>query len=144
MDIVDQKIDDTRNLLVQQYGFAADPDLLLWKNMEIHLTRMDVHEVESRPRNMACHDLLQRLKLPTGTKELLGLNLNFCVKPASTSEMTKMTFKRLKSDLRRMWALKDAINDGNYMCVCNLATEGVKVFANDGSIEITGQCSPPT
>ena len=115
MDIVDRKIDDTRKLLVQQYGFAAGPDLLLWRNVEVQLARMNVQEVESRPRNMACHDLLQRLKLPTGTKELLSLNLNFCVKPASTSEMTKITFKRLKSDLRQMWALKDAINDGNYI-----------------------------
>ena len=29
-----------------------------------------------------------------------------------------------------------------FQCVCNLATEGDKVFAIDGSIEITGQCSP--
>ena len=102
MAIVDRKIDDTRAILVQQYGVAADPDLLLWQNVEMQLKTMDLSQVRSRAKNMACHDLLQRLALPPGSKELLGLNLNFCVKPPSTRNMTKMTFTRLQNDLRRM------------------------------------------
>ena len=105
MAIVDRKIDNTRAILVQQYGVAADPDLLLWQNVEVQLKTMDMTEVRSRPRNMACHNLLQRLELPSGSKELLGLNLNYCVKPPSIAHMTKMTFTRLQNDLRRMWGL---------------------------------------
>ena len=86
--------------LVQQYGFAADLDLLLWQNVEVQLKTMDMTEVRSRPRNMACHNLLQRLELQSGSKELLGLNLNYCVKPSSLSQMTNMTFTRFQKDLR--------------------------------------------
>ena len=45
---------------------------------------------------------------------MLGLGLNYCVKPSSTAEMTKETFPRLPKDIRQIYALRDAEESGNY------------------------------
>ena len=46
---------------------------------------------------------------------LVGLGLNYCVKPTSTREMTTHTFSHLAKDLRRMYALRNADEEGNYI-----------------------------
>ena len=76
---------------------------------------MDVTELEARPANMACHNLLRRNKLPPGTTQLLGHGLNFCVKPASTNDMIINTFRRLSKDIRRMYALRNEKESGDYI-----------------------------
>ena len=97
------------------YGFVADPALPLWKNIEDRIGSMDVTEFEARPTNMACHNLLRRNKLPPGTTQLLGHGLIFCVKPASTNDMITNTFRRLSKDVRRMYALREEKEGGDYI-----------------------------
>ena len=114
MDIVDHDIDAHKNVLQEQYGFVADPRLPLWSNVETQLRSVDVTELLARPQNTACHNLLQSRPLPDGTPQLLGLGLNYCVKPSSTKEMTKDTFSRLEKDIRRIYHLRGAEESGDY------------------------------
>ena len=100
MDLVDRDIDAHKKVLQEQYGFVADPRLPLWSNVESQLSKVDVTELLARPQNTACHNLLQSRPLPDGTPQLLGLGLNYCVKPSSTNKMTKDTFSRLEKDSR--------------------------------------------
>ena len=71
-------------------------------------------ELLARPQNTACHNLLQSRPLPYGTPQLLGLGLNYCVKPSSTKEMTKDTFSCLEKDIRRIYHLRGAEESGDY------------------------------
>ena len=48
---------------------------------------LDVVALRASPRNNTCHNLLRYNDLPPGIKELLGLGLNYCVKPKSNREM---------------------------------------------------------
>ena len=55
--------------------------------------------------------------MPPGTPQLLGLGLNYCIKPTTTEEMTDAIFTRLTKDIRQMYALKgvEDNDDGNYI-----------------------------
>ena len=63
---------------------------------------------------MACHNLLQHLNLPTGTKHLLGLGLNYCLKAPSITATTTHTYKRMIEDIRRMYHLRTTDTDDDY------------------------------
>ena len=101
--------------LRKQYGFLADPSLPLWKNIRNRVREMTTDEIEiSQLGNMACHNLLQHLPMPPGTKQLLGLGLNYCLKGPSITTTTNSTFDRLRKDLRRMYHLR-VTDSGNYI-----------------------------
>ena len=72
-------------------------------------------EWNARPRNMACHNLLRENPMPVGITSLLGLGLNYCVKPTSTNNTTEETYNRMKGTVRRLYALKDAEKNDNYI-----------------------------
>ena len=114
MEIADREIDNFRRVRKERYGFVSNPALPLWQNVESQLKTADLNELAARPRNSACHNLLRSSPLPVGAPQLLGLGLNFCVKPSSTKEMTKGTFTRLERDIRRMYHLRDADENGDY------------------------------
>ena len=104
------------DLLRQQYGFLADPTLPVWKNVERRYREMKLEEFEEgRLRNMACHNLLRTHPLPAGTTKLLGLGLNYCIKPPSTTSTTTNTFNRMKGDVRRIYHLQDVEANGEYV-----------------------------
>ena len=107
-------MDDFRGVVKQRHGFVCDPDKPLWHNVEDQLQLADINELRARPQNSACHNLLKKSPLSSGTPQLLGLGLNFCVKPGLTKEMTKGTFSRLENDIRRIHHLRDAEESGDY------------------------------
>ena len=55
---------------------------------------------------MACHNLLHHNALPPGTRDLLGLGLNYCIAP-SKIETTTETFTRLSEDVRQKFHLNE-------------------------------------
>jgi len=117
MNHADQHVSNFGELLKQQYGFVADPDQPLWYNVEKRLGEMESAEYYSRPTNMACHNYLVENGLPPGTKSLLGLGLNYCLKP-KLIDTTEKTFDRFTGDIRRKYAF--SINppedtDGDYI-----------------------------
>jgi hypothetical protein len=92
--------------LKQQYGFLADPNKPLWYNVETYIGEMNMAEYLARPRNMACHNLLEKESLPVGTNLLLGLGLNYCIESSTATQTTTKTFDRLNNDIRRIHAFK--------------------------------------
>eukprot|EP00956_Cyclotella_meneghiniana_P015107 scaffold22917_cov55-Cyclotella_meneghiniana.AAC.3 len=60
---------------------------------------------------MSCHNLLQSSALPPGTKKLLGLGLNYCIRAPSILSTTANTHNRMIEDVRRIYHLKDNIQD---------------------------------
>ena len=64
-----------------------------------------MQEYCSRPRNMACHNYLVNHELPRGTRDLLGLGLNYCI-TSHTIDTTADTFERFREDARRKYHLK--------------------------------------
>ena len=100
----DQKISEYQDVLKQQYGCLANPRLPLWKNVENFIGEMELRDYTSRPRNMACHNLLRTNKLPAGTHSLLGLGLNLCIESATATKTTEKTFDRLTKDIPRLYA----------------------------------------
>ena len=46
----------------------------------------------SRPRNLQCHNFLEKLPLPRGTRGLLGYGAKFCIRQPLPTNDTKATF----------------------------------------------------
>jgi hypothetical protein len=67
------------------YGLVADPEKSYSYNLAIFLFRQSAFLLYSRPRNLACHNLCSRLQPPKNFQSLLGLGLNFCPKPTTTT-----------------------------------------------------------
>ena len=63
-----------------------------------------MEELESRPSNMACHNLLKYNPLPQGTNQLLGCNLNHCIQSSTVTDTTKDTLDWLNKVIQRRWA----------------------------------------
>ena len=97
-------VSNFRGLLERQYGFVAHVDKPLWQNVDSALGKMTVHEYSSRPRKMACHNYLLYNSLPSGTRDLLGLGLNYCI-TTKTIDTTTGTFDRFRQDARRIYHL---------------------------------------
>lgn len=117
MNRANQLVGKFGELVKRKYGFVADPTWPLWKNVERRIGEMSEEEFNMRPANMACHNLLRDgVPSPNGTKTLLGLGLNYCIKsPLRSKITTKHTFTRLREDVRRMYALRDAPDQGDYI-----------------------------
>ncbi len=64
------------------------------------------------PWNLICHNLLTLLSLPEGTKNCLGLGLNFCIAIFVLNTMTG-TFSRLRDNLCRLYALYSHVDNNN-------------------------------
>ena len=116
MNHADQVVGTFRRSIEFQYGFAANPRLPLWKNVENRLGSLGVDEFSGGVlRNTSYHNLLEKYNMPTGSKKLLGLGLNYCLKEPSLRATTKDTFDRMTEDVRRMYALKGAGGVSDYI-----------------------------
>ena len=104
--VLNHQIKDHGDRLKMQYGFVANPLLPLWGNVEKQIGNTDVIEFLARPTTMACHNVLKHNEMSPETPQLLGHDLNFCVKPACTNDMIQDTFNYLETDIRRIWALR--------------------------------------
>jgi hypothetical protein len=81
------------------YGILANPDLSLNHNVSLALLLMPHWYYFSRPFNMACHNLTKDSPPPPTFRTLLGLGLNFCPTPDTTTCQIKATLERFQRDL---------------------------------------------
>ena len=116
MHRADQSVSSYRMKIKEQFGFVADPDKPLWKNVDDRLSQLTIAESYngSSIRNKACHNICAHSQPPVGYEDLLGLGLPYCIKPASTSEMLTSTmqssigtFDRLSNNVRRMFTYRE-------------------------------------
>ena len=117
MNRADQIVAAHGERLREEYGFLADPSLPLWQNVERRIGDYNITDFTSRPRNQACHNLLQHHPLPKGTVRLLGKGLNYCIKPDTILKTTDKTFERLTKDIRRIYTFRDEppLSDDGYI-----------------------------
>jgi hypothetical protein len=90
---LEQTLRATKHRCLHQYGCFADPKYSLQKNFNIQISR-DEPTANTQPKNLGFHNLCSANKLPLGTKQLLGLNLNFCLAPASPRGKTVLKMAR--------------------------------------------------
>ncbi len=72
------RINRTTQYCLQNFGLCSNPDNSINKNFKTALQTIPSH-TWLQPRNLTFHNLCKQQKLPLGTKELLGLNLKFCI-----------------------------------------------------------------
>ena len=110
-----QMVSTYRRQIREQYGFVADPTKPFWENCTDRINGiMSSHSLTGNPiRNLTCHKLTDR-QIP-GKDELLGLGLNYCINPSSTTKTTDGTFDWMRNDVRRIYAsAKDPPNEREY------------------------------
>ena len=102
--------------LMQLYGFIADPNKPLWKNVDEYFERMDPRTYYfGRPTNMACHNYCTSSEAPVGIECLLGLGPKFCVTKPKLPPTAK-TMERLRRDVRWKYIFRgQPDDDDNYI-----------------------------
>jgi hypothetical protein len=78
---------------------AANPHRSTGQNLSTALLEMPKWFYFSGPRNMACHDLTTDSTPPPTFCSLLGLGLNFCVTPETTTTRMEENLERFCQDL---------------------------------------------
>ena len=108
MHRAEQRLSNYRRKIKEQYGFVADPSLPLWENAKNALDELTTAGMtagtvsSSKIKNLTCHYVLLNSHPPPGTGTLLGLGLNYCIKPPSSSKTSDATFERFRNDVRRL------------------------------------------
>lgn len=84
------------------YGFYPNPRLSARHNAARVLQNIPPALLLTRPVNAAYHNLCRTINiLPPSLRSLLGLGLNFCVKPTTTSTLSPEFFKRFRDEYHR-------------------------------------------
>jgi hypothetical protein len=66
-------IANTNKKCIQIYGFAADTTKPIWENISKALRTINATTYLQTPINLCCHNLCEKLGLPPGFYQLLGL-----------------------------------------------------------------------
>ena len=99
---MEKVIKDFKSKLTTTYGFYSDPLLPPRINAFNVLRNVPTTLLLTNPSNAAYHNLCDATTdLPTTLRSLLGLGLNFCVKPESTPPLQPEFFDRFTKDYCR-------------------------------------------
>jgi hypothetical protein len=96
---LEQTLRATKHCCFHQYGCFADPKYSLQKNFNIQISH-DEPTAKTQPKNLGFHNLCSKNKLPLGTKQLLGLNLNFYLAPTSPRDNISKTVLKMARSIR--------------------------------------------
>jgi len=97
--ILSQNILSYKIRCLKKFGFIADPKLPLRKNFKkrIHIRQSPLFR---QPSNLAFHNLCSNNNIPTGTKQLLGLNLKYCLSTNHLNNNINKTVIRMANSIR--------------------------------------------
>jgi len=84
---------------VRHYGFASSPTASKTMNFKQAIVKLSTnHNNNLQPTNLSYHNLCIMEKTPPGTRELLGLNLKYCLASATTDkDINKMVLQMANS-----------------------------------------------
>jgi hypothetical protein len=91
---LEHKLSQTKQYCNTSFGFCSDPDQSKRKNFNHAITTLPSN-LCTQPTNLAFHNLCINQQLPKGSKQLLGLNLSFCLTPRNFHENIKKTMLKL-------------------------------------------------
>jgi hypothetical protein len=99
-----------------QYGFQANSRLWLQHNFS-QAVKNGYYTSTLLPKNLAFHDLTTSGNIPPNTKQLLGLNLNFCVAQNTLPYKIDETMRNLAYSIRTREYLKKSttLQDSTYI-----------------------------
>jgi hypothetical protein len=88
------------------YGFTANPRTSLQQNFNNTIKNTVGYE-KKQPTNSTFHNLCTINKIPLGTKQLLGLNLNFCLASNKIPNSIPNTKRNMAYNIRTAYYLKN-------------------------------------
>jgi hypothetical protein len=97
--ILIQKLNLAKQRCQFNFGFYSDPQRTLQKNFNFQITKTH-SPLHAQPSNLAFHNLCTYDKLPLGTRQLLGLNLNFCLASKNSKTNLNKTILRMARSIR--------------------------------------------
>jgi hypothetical protein len=107
------RINRTTQYCLQNFGLCSNPDNSINKNFKTALQTIPSH-TWLQPRNLTFHNLCKQQKLPLGTKELLGLNLKFCISSNKiTNDINKTVLLMAKTIRTKHFLSENGIIDNN-------------------------------
>jgi hypothetical protein len=98
---------------IRTYGFVANPNKPIWKNIPSALKSMNTNAYLQLPYNLHCHNLCENLQPPLGFNTLLGLGLNFCIEQNQPKPNVQNTLEKLKRSVQLKEWLKENSNNNN-------------------------------
>jgi SRSO17 transposase len=104
---LEHKLSQTKQYCNTSFGFCSDPDQSKRKNFNHAITTLPSN-LCTQPTNLAFHNLCINQQLPKGSKQLLGLNLSFCLTPRNFHENIKKTMLKLAYSVRTQHYLNSA------------------------------------
>jgi hypothetical protein len=85
---------------------VSDPKIPKWHNIKQGIYSMDLHIILQDPRMKAFYNLCDSLTPPTGTHQLLGLRLKFCLQRQLDQDCLHNTLERITKYVCLRFALK--------------------------------------
>ncbi len=109
---IKQALHFTKLRCLQNFGFFASPTKALQQNFNIAVAS-NPSPLHCQPKNLAFHNLCKTEKLPIGIKNLLGLNLKFCLGSNNPQNNINKTVLRKARSIRTNYYLKQHNLDSN-------------------------------
>jgi hypothetical protein len=101
-----QRLHHIRQRCIADFGLFADPKSTLQHNFNQALTSLSKHNCQ-QPTNLSFHNLCTKTNIPLGTKQLLGLNLKFCLSSRTLNNDINSTVRRMAYSLRTKFFLNE-------------------------------------
>jgi hypothetical protein len=95
--------------LNQRFGFISDPTREQWWNIKQAIRSLDLRLLLIAPRNKAFHNLCENLTPPSGTRQLLGLGIEFCLEKKQHSQRLQETIAKITHDMRLRFEIQQNI-----------------------------------
>jgi hypothetical protein len=87
------------------FGFCSNPDYTKQRNFN-NTAKEDISSLFLQPKNLAFHNLCSENNLPLGTKQLLGLNLKFCLATNNLKNNISDTTRKMAQSIRTTFYLR--------------------------------------
>ena len=94
-----QKAYHAERYCLKNFGFVSDPKLPLKRNFNNRL-RTKPSCLSGQPSNLTYHNLCGNENIPTGTKQLLGLNLKYCLATNRLNNNINKTVQKMAYSIR--------------------------------------------
>lgn len=105
---IENSVAAAKRRCTQYYGFASDPHMPLWINVNDALLNMNPRQYFARPSNMAYHNMCTTLVPPPGVESLLGLGHKFCIQSTRPkSNTTNAIFRFIRQVRLQYWLTHD-------------------------------------
>jgi hypothetical protein len=101
---------------LRNFGFIANPKNTIQKNFNDIIQLKPTH-LSPQPSNLAYHNLCTHSKIPPGTRELLGLNLKYCLASSQLNNDINPTIQKMAYAIRTQYNLQtiDKPNNSDYI-----------------------------